>query len=97
MIAQVTAVLSGSGVPASASTNTGAAGYYFMTLMRVGSTGEEVRQLRLKLIAGGYLTGAASSYFGTDTEAAVKKFQTAHGISAVGYTGPSTRAALNSQ
>lgn len=99
VVAQVTAILSGSGVPASTQTTLSSAmnGYYFTSFMGPGSSGEEVRQLQLKLTAGGYYSGAITAYFGPATETAVKQFQTAHGISALGYVGPSTRTALNAQ
>jgi peptidoglycan hydrolase-like protein with peptidoglycan-binding domain len=70
-----------------------------------GMSGEDVRTLQGLLNTKGYtvaLTGAGSPgnetiYFGPATEAAVIRFQIAHGISpAVGYVGPITRAALAS-
>ena len=70
-----------------------------------GISGEDVRTLQKILNANGYTvatTGAGSSgnettYFGAATAAAVKRFQTAKGITPVaGYVGPITRAALNS-
>jgi len=68
-------------------------------------SGEDVRTLQKLLNANGYtvaLIGAGSlgnetNYFGPATEAAVIKFQIAHGIlPATGYVGLSTRIALES-
>lgn len=68
-------------------------------------SGEDVRTLQKLLNDNGYTvasTGSGSpenetTYFGPATEAAVIKFQIAHGISpAVGYVGPLTRTALAS-
>lgn len=65
----------------------------------------DVRTLQQILNARGFIiatSGAGSPgnetlYFGAATEAAVKKFQTAQGISPIsGYVGPLTRTALNS-
>jgi N-acetylmuramoyl-L-alanine amidase len=40
--------------------------------------------------------GPTTGYYGALTTKAVRAFQTAHGLSAVGYVGPGTRKALNS-
>lgn len=69
----------------------------FVSLLSSGSTGPEVTALQKKLIAGGFLSGEATGYFGAATQAAVKKFQIANNIEATGYTGPGTRAALSAQ
>jgi peptidoglycan hydrolase-like protein with peptidoglycan-binding domain len=50
----------------------------------------EITKLQEKL-----MVVPASGYFGPLTMAAVKKFQTANGIEAVGQVGPATRAKLN--
>ena len=53
-------------------------------------------QLQQLLIAAGFLKiDAPTIYFGAQTEAALKAYQTAHGLDAVGYTGPKTRTLLN--
>ncbi|PIS04796.1 MAG: hypothetical protein COT81_04585 [Candidatus Buchananbacteria bacterium CG10_big_fil_rev_8_21_14_0_10_42_9] len=69
----------------------------FVSLLTVGSAGDEVRQLQDVLKAEGFLETDIDStgYFGPLTETAVKKFQAANGIDALGYVGPATRAALN--
>ena len=43
----------------------------------------------------GYLATSPTGYFGSQTALALKKFQTAHGIEALGGVGPKTRAMLN--
>jgi peptidoglycan hydrolase-like protein with peptidoglycan-binding domain len=65
--------------------------------MSIGSRSDEVKALQDTLKALGHLDPSISStgYFGNLTAAAVKKFQTANGISPVGFVGPATRAALN--
>jgi hypothetical protein len=72
-----------------------AQGHIFLTFLRVGSRGDEVVALQQKLAGLGLLSSAATGYFGALTQAAVRAFQSAHGISPVGYVGPATRAALN--
>jgi hypothetical protein len=67
----------------------------FTEFLSVGSQDAQVTALQNRLIADGFLSGSATGYYGTLTEAAVEKFQTAHGISPKGYVGPSTRTALN--
>jgi hypothetical protein len=104
-ILRVTAftVLGGAGTGTAASTvttvattTTSGTTYTFTLFLGVGSTGTQVTNLQNYLIRKGFLSGMATGYFGTLTQAAVKKYQTAHAISALGYVGPGTRAALNS-
>ena len=71
--------------------------YKFTLFLAVGSNGNEVTELQKRLIQEGYFSGTATGYFGTATEAAVKKYQSAHGITAAGYVGPSTRVVLNGE
>ena len=54
-----------------------------MTLQR-GDKSEDVRQLQLRLIALGYLTGSADSDFGAKTEAALIAYQAQAGLSQTG-------------
>jgi peptidoglycan hydrolase-like protein with peptidoglycan-binding domain len=63
--------------------------------MSYGGRGGDVARMQSYLIAQGYLAnGSATGYFGTLTLAAVKRFQSAHGISPTGFFGDSTRTAL---
>ena len=71
--------------------------FIFTRLLTVGSKGEDVRQLQLKLLEQGYYPNSAkiSSKFDKVTADAVKKFQKANNLAAVGYVGTGTRKALN--
>src|SRR3989344_7354444 len=71
--------------------------------LKLGSTGADVKALQIYLNAHGFAVAASGSgslgnettYFGSATQAALIKFQSARGISpAVGYFGPLTRAGL---
>ena len=65
--------------------------------LRDGSSGTAVKTLQMKLIALGYSFEpyGADGAFGSMTEARVKAFQLAVGISADGIVGPQTWAALD--
>ena len=65
--------------------------------LRNGSSGNAVKTLQMKLIALGYSfePSGADGAFGSMTEARVKAFQLAVGISADGIVGPQTWAALD--
>jgi len=79
----------------------GAQGYAFNTNLTVGSTGADVVSLQTVLVSAGFnipsiASGAAAKgYFGSQTQAAVKLYQTAHGVPSTGFVGPLTRVALN--
>ena len=64
--------------------------------LRKGSTGETVKALQSALIQKGYDCGAsgADGIFGKNTEAALKRFQQDHGLTADGICGFLTYAAL---
>jgi peptidoglycan hydrolase-like protein with peptidoglycan-binding domain len=62
----------------------------------IGSHGSDVSALQQILNQQGYLPTSPTDYFGSLTAAALKKFQTAHGIEALGGVGPKTRTLLNS-
>jgi peptidoglycan hydrolase-like protein with peptidoglycan-binding domain len=64
------------------------------TLQR-GSKGAEVTELQQKLNKLGFSVGTADGDFGPATEAAVKKFQAAKGLTADGIVGPKTWEALD--
>ncbi len=69
-----------------------------MTDLTVGSTGAAVECLQKTLVAAGHLVmpaGVNYGYFGSLTQSAVAKWQTAKGIMpAAGYFGPKSRAAF---
>ena len=79
----------------STSGNSGATSYAFTEFLGVGSQNAQVTALQQRLTSDGLYSGPVTGFYGALTEAAVAKFQSAHGISAKGYVGPSTRAALN--
>ncbi|HEV8666429.1 MAG TPA: glycosyl hydrolase family 18 protein [Candidatus Paceibacterota bacterium] len=66
--------------------------------LTLGTSGADVTALQNTLSIKGYLTAAATGYFGAQTLASVKKFQCAQKIvcsgSSYGVVGPMTQAAL---
>lgn len=60
------------------------------TLSRLGSRGEEVRQVQKKLKELGLYTGSVDGIFGTATQKAVRQFQKNCGLTADGIAGPKT-------
>lgn len=73
----------------------GSSKYKFTSFLSIGYSGTEVTELQKRLTAEGVYNGAITGYYGASTAAAVRKFQSRHGIKQAGYVGPSTRAALN--
>ena len=63
-------------------------------LLKKGSRGEAVRQLQQALNAMGYACGEADGIYGIRTQAAVRRFQQEHGLTADGIAGRMTWAAL---
>lgn len=59
-------------------------------LSKVGSRGEEVRQIQKKLKSLGFFDGAVDGIYGAETKSAVRRFQTSVGITADGVAGPKT-------
>lgn len=64
------------------------------TVLRLGSSGEQVRTLQSKLKQWGYYSGSVDGVFGSKTQEAVKYFQRRNGLTADGVVGPATAAAL---
>ncbi len=73
----------------------GATAFVFTHNLKIGNSGDDVTELQKRLAADGFYAGPINSYFGPLTWAAVKKFQTSHGLEAVGSVGLKTRLALN--
>lgn len=67
----------------------------FVRELKVGNSGADVTALQNRLKADGVYTGKISGYFGTLTQAAVKKYQTKYSIPPVGSVGPRTLQVLN--
>ena len=85
-----------SGTAATTATPAGASTYYdFTEFLSAGSQDAQVTELQQYLTQKGFYSGPITGFYGSLTETAVGKYQTAHGIDPAGYVGPSTRAALN--
>lgn len=80
-----------SSIPATSTTTP----HVFKVFIGTSSTGTEVTFLQKRLTALGVYSGPITGTYGPLTEAAVKKLQSAHGITPAGYVGPSTRTLLN--
>ena len=65
-----------------------------MKLLRLGSRGPQVQLLQLALQRAGYAPGATDGVFGRQTEAALRQFQTANGLTPDGIAGPMTHSVL---
>lgn len=72
----------------------GSTGAITKTLSRGLKNDAQVMFLQTFLAQKGFLTATPDGNFGPLTEAAVKKFQTANGISPLGMVGPQTRALI---
>ncbi len=94
---ELNSLTSGSQTSAPATPVTGS-GYVFDHFMGPGDDDyTDVYELQKRLASLGFLTATPNGFYGTATEAAVKKFQTKHGLTATGFVAKATRAALNSQ
>ena len=80
------------------------AGFQFTQNMTLGYRGEEARKLQIYLNCRGFMVstndggrpGEETTYFGTETRAALAKYQASVSISpAIGYFGPKTRNYIN--
>jgi hypothetical protein len=67
----------------------------FTRTLTYGVSGADVTALQNKLTAEGFYSGPITRFYGRLTQTAVRKYQTAHGITANGVVGPATLAALN--
>ncbi|MCD8357667.1 MAG: spore cortex-lytic enzyme [Oscillospiraceae bacterium] len=59
-----------------------------------GSSGSVVTQIQTRLKEWGYYDGAVDGVYGSATEAAVTRFQSANGLTADGKAGPATLEAI---
>lgn len=71
--------------PSGANTSSG-----FKSVLKIGSQGELVKKLQLKLKEIGYFSDKATGYYGQVTSDCVKKYQTADGTTADGIVGQNT-------
>lgn len=70
-------------------------GSFSSPVLKAGSRGPEVLDLQRKLRAAGFDPQGQDGDFGPKTEAAVKAFQRARGLTVDGHAGPRTLAALS--
>lgn len=66
-------------------------------VLKLGSTGDAVKQLQGNLIMLGYLNSRADGIFGNGTQAAVKKYQSKNGLAADGIAGKATTTAIGNE
>lgn len=71
-----------------------ASGVEESVVLKVGSSGSQVKTLQTKLNNWGYDAGTADGIFGSKTKAAVIRFQQKNGLVADGIVGAKTAAAL---
>ncbi len=64
------------------------------TLSKVGSSGKEVTAIQEALKERGLFNADVTGYYGTQTQAAVRKFQQQKGLTVDGIAGPQTLSAL---
>ncbi len=63
-------------------------------LSKYGSRGEEVRQIQTKLKRWGYYKGNVDGIYGSQTQSAVRYFQSKNGLKVDGIAGKNTLAAM---
>ena len=80
--------------PTATPTATASTGY---TLLKNGSTGDEVKKLEERLKELGYFTGTADTTYDSETVSAVKSFQTANSLDVDGAAGVQTQTRLYSE
>ena len=85
-VSKLETVYNGKGGSVSASSGSG---------LRLGSTGEKVRNLQLDLTTLGYYWADITGSFGSKTEAAVKNFQEKNNLTADGVAGTKTLNAIS--
>lgn len=90
----VAALLEGTGAGSVVTTKPSAGGSGH-SVLRKGSTGDEVKELQQKLTTLGYSLGSIDGDFGNKTLAAVKKFQSDYSLEVDGVVGNQTWNALD--
>ncbi len=78
------------------SMETASPGFTFTHSLVLNDSGVEVEALQRILTAQGYFHHEVTGLYGPVTVEAVKAFQRAHGLEALGIVGPGTRSVLNS-
>ncbi len=66
-----------------------------MVLLKIGSTGADVKKLQTSLVKLGFNPGPIDGVFGPKTNAAVRAFQKAYGLVVDGIVGKNTGAAID--
>lgn len=69
--------------------------YKFFKLLKYGSKGTEVEELQKRLVEEGFFSGDVTGFYGAVTAYAVREYQRANNIPALGILGPMTRERLN--
>ncbi len=69
--------------------------YVFTRYLGYGDNGQDVLRLQQFLVQQGLLSANPTGHYGPATVAAMKRFQGAHGIRALGNMGPATENLLN--
>lgn len=67
-----------------------------MRILKIGSSGSDVAEVQYFLQQWGYDTGPMDGIFGPQTDQAIRRFQSDHGLKADGIVGPLTDHALRS-
>jgi peptidoglycan hydrolase-like protein with peptidoglycan-binding domain len=65
--------------------------YKFYVPLTFGSRGEEVMELQKSLSEQGVFSSPISGYYGEATLAAMKRYQSAHGLTSLGNLGSGAR------
>lgn len=73
----------------------GVVNFSFTHNMWLGMRDNDVKELQKRLTTLGFYKGKISTYFNWSTFRAVQAYQRKNGITATGFVGPTTRAALN--
>ncbi|MBI5064763.1 peptidoglycan-binding protein [Candidatus Woesearchaeota archaeon] len=75
--------------------NCGREAFTFSHDLKIGVSGNEVTNLQNYLKTRGFYNDPTTTYFGPQTQEAVRKFQQKYGLTTTGVLGPLTRAKIN--